>query len=46
MIRNRRANTKIEWTKRQVETIIIDFLKRSKPYMMQFLNLKPFSATQ
>ena len=27
MIRNRRANTKIEWTKRQVETIIIDFSK-------------------
>ncbi|USK58782.1 DEAD/DEAH box helicase [Peribacillus asahii] len=27
MIRNRRADTKIEWTKRQVETIIIDFSK-------------------
>ena len=25
MIRNRRADTKIEWTKRHVETIIIDF---------------------
>lgn len=25
MIRNRRADTKIEWTKRKVETIIIDF---------------------
>lgn len=27
MIRNRRTDTKIEWTKRQVETIIIDFSK-------------------
>ena len=27
MIRNRRADTRIEWTKRQVETIIIDFSK-------------------
>lgn len=30
MIRNRRADTKIEWTKRKVETIIIDFSEKEQ----------------
>lgn len=30
MIRNRRADTKIEWTKRKVETVIIDFSEKEQ----------------
>ncbi|WP_018661550.1 DEAD/DEAH box helicase [Heyndrickxia acidiproducens] len=40
MIRNRRANTGIEWTKRHVETVLIDFSKAERELYDALMMLK------
>ncbi len=41
MIRHRRHDTGIEWTKRHVETMFIDFRKQNETYMRRFDNQSP-----
>ncbi|NMD71823.1 DEAD/DEAH box helicase [Bacillus sp. DNRA2] len=40
MIRNRRADTGIEWTKRHVETMVIDFTKEERDLYESILSLR------